>query len=198
MRDAVFRGVVEEAMRPLQMVEAASEGGVDHILDFAVRDFLPDGAGAPWSLRVSHRPTAVHPLFGDRMPCVDIALPLMTVDPREEAALDIVAAHAAPCLDHQRFCPGASVQWDPDTGRIGAFGRVRLWDQSPDALTVAVTERARSVVALAYLFAYRVWQLRTRHAARAAGAPARSTEADEARLHARMLALLDADPLRRR
>lgn len=127
-----------------------------------VADFLPGGEATPWNIAVSLRESFVHPLFGDRYACVELFLPLLTIAPDLPGYLDIVAANAAPCLDHQRYCFGANVTWEPDTGQLAIHGQVRLWEQPHTVLVAQLRERLRDMIALVYMTSFRIWQLQLR------------------------------------
>ena len=141
-------------------------------------------------LVVKYTDDFLHPLFGDRYPCIEFSLALLGITPTLAEYLDLVAAHAAPCLDHQRFCFGVSTTWEPDTGDIGIYGQFRVADQTRGTLIAQVRDHLRSVVALVYLVSFRIWQLQLRR---------RVPDLDTAdkvveQAHTQMLELLNAEP----
>jgi hypothetical protein len=174
------------SLRAVERVDACDD--LDRV-ELRVIDFLPGPDRAPWVIEARRVHDFIHPLFGDRHACIEISLPLMLIQPHMPGYLEQVAAHAAPCLDHQRFCLGASVTWDPDTGQLAIYSQLRLWDQPQSVLIAELGERLRAVVALAYLTSFRVWQLRLRRQV-----PDQVSDPIVGQAHEHMLELLGATP----
>lgn len=173
-------------LRAVERVDACDD--LDRV-ELRIIDFLPGPDDEPWVVEARRSDRFIHPLFGDRHSCIELTLPFLIIPPHTPGYLEQVAVHAAPCLDHQRFCPGASAGWDPDTGQIVIYGQLRLCDQPQTVLITELGERLRAVVALAYLSAFRVWQLGLRRKF-----PDRASDAMVAAAHQQMLDLLGAAP----
>jgi hypothetical protein len=177
-------------LRAVERVDACDD--LDRV-ELRVTDFLPGflpgSENQPWVVEARRVHDFVHPLFGDRHACIALSLPLLVIQPHRPGYLEQVAAHAAPCLDHQRFCLGASVTWDPDTGQLAIYSQLRLWDQPQSVLIAELAERLRAVVALAYLTSFRVWQLQLRRQV-----PDQVSDPIVGKAHQQMLELLGAAP----
>lgn len=154
---------ISQALAGMETVERLDVGDDPNELELVITDFLPGGEEAPWVARITRSEDFVHPLLGDRYPCIEFALPLMAVPPDIPGYLDIIGANAGPCLDHQRFCFGASVTWEPDSGQIAIYSQLRLVQRSTTDLVTELNDRLRNLVALVYLTSFRIWQLQLRH-----------------------------------
>ncbi|MCB9763699.1 MAG: hypothetical protein H6739_28275 [Alphaproteobacteria bacterium] len=127
-----------------------------------VRDLLPDTDPDPWELYVRWTEDFAHPLFGERYPCVELALAVLATDPAHPDYHDVIAAYSAPVLDHQRYVFGPSVGWDVDGGQLTAYAQVRDRGQGQALLGAELRDQLRSMVALIYLISFRVWQIEVR------------------------------------
>lgn len=183
-----FESVCEAGagLRTIERVETTDDIGR---IDIHVLDFLPGGEGQPWVVTVRHSEDFVHPLFGDRYPCIELSLAVMTIDPALPEYLSLVSASAAPCLDHQRFCFGAGVTWNPDTGLLAIYAQLRVGEKPRTVLVAELRERLRAVIALVYLMSFRIWQLQLRRRV-----PEDTSDPVVADTWQRMLELLDATP----
>jgi hypothetical protein len=181
---------ITQAAASLPAIDRIDAGQEPLSTEVRIHDFLAGGEREPWVLIIKHTDDFTHPLFGDTYTCIEFSLALLGISPTLPEYLDLVAAHAAPCLDHQRFCFGVSTTWDPDTGDIGIYGQLRVHDQDRSTLVAQVRDHIRSVVALVYLVSFRLWQLHLRR--RVPDIETAEKIAEES--HTQMLQLLNAEP----
>lgn len=162
LEEVMFFETVRTAAASLRMVEQVDACDDPLMVKLQILDFLPGGPREPWVVEVKRTESFVHPFFGERYACIELSLAFMIIHPDVPGYLDRVAVHAASCLDHQRFCFGASSHWNPDTGQLAIYGQLRLWDQPQSTLIAELHARLRDVIALTYLISFRIWQLQLR------------------------------------
>ena len=189
LQELLFYETVHTAALSLRAVEEIRATDDIHRLELQVVDILPDREQEPWQLRIEQQSRFRHSLFGTEYPCIELSLPLWIIQPQMPGYLELVAASAAPCLDHQRFTHTASVTWDPDSGQMAVYSQLRQWEQAQTTLIARLTEHVRDVVALAYLTSFRMWQLRFRQQV-----PEAVSDPVVEKVHRQMMDLIGADP----
>lgn len=189
LEQVLFSEWVHGAAAGLDAVQDVEASDDPNQMNVAVLDFLPGSEEKPWIIEVKRSDDFAHPLFGERYPCIELSLALMAIPPHMPGYLDLVAANAAPCLDHQRFSFNAHATWDPDTGQLALYSQVRLREQAQHTLVAELGDRLRDMTALAYLISFRIWQLQLRREL-----PPEATDPVVQKAHERMLGLLGATP----
>lgn len=170
---------LQSSFPALTRVEKKADREKGPILLFQFADFRPGEGDRPFTGFCGLSESLAHPLFGEETPAVELYIGLRRLEVDSPDYIKMAAQEALPFIDHQRFCPGVSAKWNPDTGVFSVSALVRDLGQSNDLLEREVTDAVRNCIALIYLAMFKMWSISLSNSLTAEMAAPHVQEADE-------------------